>query len=87
MLQQGRGGGGFGFLFRRALGFGVAAAAHETGRDPAMLIAVRTGACVGMATIGFGLLGAGAVVLLSVAVGLLAWQRWRRPWARRPWRR
>ena len=42
----------------------VAAAAHETGRDPAMLIAVRTGACVGMATIGFGLLGAGAVVLL-----------------------
>jgi K(+)-stimulated pyrophosphate-energized sodium pump len=29
-----------------------------------MLIAVRTGACVGMATIGFGLLGAGAVVLL-----------------------
>ena len=27
----------------------VAAAAHETGRDPAMLIAVRTGACVGMA--------------------------------------
>src|SRR5699024_4505233 len=29
----------------------VAAAAHGTGRDPAMLIAVRTGACVGMATI------------------------------------
>src|SRR5690625_2400951 len=29
-----------------------------------MIIAVRTGACVGMATIGFGLLGAGAVVLL-----------------------
>ena len=42
----------------------VASAAHEAGRDPAMLIAVRTGACVGMATIGFGLLGAGAVVLL-----------------------
>ena len=42
----------------------VAAAARATGRDPAMLIAVRTGACVGMATIGFGLLGAGAVVLL-----------------------
>ncbi|MFC0674936.1 sodium-translocating pyrophosphatase [Brachybacterium hainanense] len=42
----------------------VAAAAHTTGRDPAMMIAVRTGACVGMATIGFGLLGAGAVVLL-----------------------
>src|SRR5699024_8565344 len=38
--------------------------AHETGRDPAMLIAVRTGACVGMATIGFGLLGAGIVVLV-----------------------
>src|SRR5699024_11123818 len=34
------------------------------GRQPAMMIAVRTGACVGMATIGFGLLGAGAVVLL-----------------------
>src|SRR5699024_2973348 len=42
----------------------VAAAAHGTGRDPAMLIAVRTGACVGMATIGFGLLGAGIVVLV-----------------------
>ena len=42
----------------------VAAAAREHGRDPAMLIAVRTGACVGMATIGLGLLGAGAVVLL-----------------------
>lgn len=41
----------------------VAAAAHTTGRDPAMRIAVRTGACVGMATIGFGLLGAGVVVL------------------------
>src|SRR5690625_966895 len=42
----------------------VAAAARRAGRDPAMIIAVRTGACVGMATIGFGLLGAGAVVLL-----------------------
>ncbi|GAA1490459.1 sodium-translocating pyrophosphatase [Brachybacterium sacelli] len=42
----------------------VAAAARVAGRDPAMQIAVRTGACVGMATIGFGLLGAGAVVLL-----------------------
>ncbi|WP_193103273.1 sodium-translocating pyrophosphatase [Brachybacterium sp. FME24] len=42
----------------------VAAAARAVGRDPAMQIAVRTGACVGMATIGFGLLGAGAVVLL-----------------------
>src|SRR5690625_4987147 len=42
----------------------VAAAARGAGRDPAMIIAVRTGACVGMATIGFGLLGAGAVVLL-----------------------
>ena len=42
----------------------VAAAAREDGRDPAMQIAVRTGACVGMATIGFGLLGAGIVVLI-----------------------
>lgn len=42
----------------------VAAAASQTGRDPAMMIAVRTGASVGLATIGFGLLGAGAVVLL-----------------------
>src|SRR5699024_8130067 len=42
----------------------VASAARERGRDPAMRIAVRTGACVGMATIGLGLLGAGAVVLL-----------------------
>src|SRR5699024_4722720 len=42
----------------------LAAAAHGTGRDPAMLTAVRTGACVGMATIGFGLLGAGIVVLV-----------------------
>src|SRR5690625_958302 len=42
----------------------VAAAARGAGRDPAMIIAVRTGACVGMAMIGFGLLGAGAVVLL-----------------------
>ncbi|MBB5830764.1 sodium-translocating pyrophosphatase [Brachybacterium aquaticum] len=42
----------------------VAAAAEESGRDPAMLIAVRTGACVGMATIGLGLLGAGIVVLV-----------------------
>ncbi|WP_422115266.1 sodium-translocating pyrophosphatase [Brachybacterium sp. UNK5269] len=41
----------------------VAAAARTSGRDPAMMIAVRTGACVGMATIGFGLLGAGVVLL------------------------
>ncbi|WP_114854604.1 sodium-translocating pyrophosphatase [Brachybacterium sp. YJGR34] len=42
----------------------VAAAAQASGRDIAARIAVRTGACVGMATIGFGLLGAGTVVLL-----------------------
>ena len=41
----------------------VAAAARDQGRDPAMRIAFRTGAAVGMATIGFGLLGAAIVVL------------------------
>lgn len=42
----------------------VAAAAREDGRDPAMRIAFRTGASVGMATIGLGLLGAAIVVLI-----------------------
>ncbi len=42
----------------------VAAAARDEGRDPAMKIAFRTGAAVGMATIGFGLLGAAIVVLI-----------------------
>src|SRR6187551_1772155 len=42
----------------------VAAAANETGRDPAMKIGFRTGAFVGMATVGLGLLGASAVVLI-----------------------
>ncbi|MGA4670625.1 sodium-translocating pyrophosphatase [Propionibacteriaceae bacterium Y1923] len=41
----------------------VAAAARDTGREPAMKIAFRTGAAVGMATIGLGLLGAALVVL------------------------
>ena len=36
----------------------VAAAANETGRDPAMTIGFRTGAMVGMLTVGLGLLGA-----------------------------
>ena len=40
----------------------VAAAARSVGRDPAMKIAFRTGAHVGMATVGFGLLGAALVV-------------------------
>ncbi len=40
----------------------VAAAARDTGRDPAMKIAFRTGAHVGMATVGLGLLGAAVVV-------------------------
>ncbi len=42
----------------------VAAAANTVGRDPAMKIGFRTGAFVGMATVGLGLLGAAAVVLI-----------------------
>ncbi|MBD3946492.1 sodium-translocating pyrophosphatase [Nocardioides ganghwensis] len=42
----------------------VAAAAESEGRDPAMTIGFRTGAFVGMATVGLGLLGASVVVLL-----------------------
>jgi K(+)-stimulated pyrophosphate-energized sodium pump len=42
----------------------VAAAAESEGRDPAMLIGFRTGAMVGMLTVGLGLLGASVVVLL-----------------------
>src|SRR5215211_7118404 len=42
----------------------VASAARSEGRDPAMKIAFRTGAHVGMATVGLGLLGAALVVLI-----------------------
>src|SRR3954453_2989790 len=42
----------------------VAAAANTVGRDPAMKIGFCTGAFVGMATVGLGLLGASAVVLI-----------------------
>jgi K(+)-stimulated pyrophosphate-energized sodium pump len=42
----------------------VAAAARDEGRDPAMRVAFRTGGAVGMATVGLGLLGASAVVLI-----------------------
>ncbi|HJU98379.1 MAG TPA: sodium-translocating pyrophosphatase [Jiangellaceae bacterium] len=42
----------------------VAAAARDEGRDPAMRVAFRTGGVVGMATVGLGLLGAAAVVLI-----------------------
>src|SRR5690349_8458892 len=42
----------------------VAAAAETEGRDPAMKIGFRTGAFVGMATVGLGLLGASLVVIL-----------------------
>ncbi|MFL6950520.1 MAG: sodium-translocating pyrophosphatase [Xanthobacteraceae bacterium] len=41
----------------------VAAAANDTGRDPAMKIGFRTGATVGMLTVGLGLLGASIVVI------------------------
>jgi K(+)-stimulated pyrophosphate-energized sodium pump len=42
----------------------VAAAANAEGRDTAMNVGFRTGAFVGMATVGLGLLGASVVVLL-----------------------
>ncbi|HWJ66410.1 MAG TPA: sodium-translocating pyrophosphatase [Nocardioides sp.] len=42
----------------------VAAAANEQGRDPAMNIGFRTGAVVGMGTVGLGLLGASVVVIM-----------------------
>ncbi|MGO1973547.1 MAG: sodium/proton-translocating pyrophosphatase, partial [Propionibacteriaceae bacterium] len=42
----------------------VAAAARSEGRDPAMRVAFRTGAHVGMSTVGLGLLGAAVVVLV-----------------------
>jgi len=42
----------------------VAAAARDAGRDQGMRIAFRTGGVVGMATVGLGLLGASAVVLI-----------------------
>jgi K(+)-stimulated pyrophosphate-energized sodium pump len=42
----------------------VAAAAQSQGRDPAMHIGFRTGATVGMLTVGLGLLGASLVVIL-----------------------
>jgi len=41
----------------------VAAAANAEGREPAMTIGLRTGATVGMLTVGLGLLGASLVVL------------------------
>src|SRR3982751_263781 len=40
----------------------VAAAANTEGRDPAMNIGFRTGAMVGMLTVGLGLVGASVVV-------------------------
>ncbi|HYP45765.1 MAG TPA: sodium-translocating pyrophosphatase [Propionibacteriaceae bacterium] len=42
----------------------VASAARSAGRSPAMKIAFRTGAHVGMATVGLGLLGAAIVVFI-----------------------
>jgi len=45
----------------------VAAASNDGGRTPAMNIAFRTGAVVGMAVVGLGLFGASMVVLLFEA--------------------
>ncbi|MGA9748514.1 MAG: sodium-translocating pyrophosphatase [Nocardioides sp.] len=45
----------------------VAAAANTEGREPAMTIGLRTGAMVGMLTVGLGLLGASLVVLFFQA--------------------
>src|SRR3954464_8043808 len=42
----------------------VAAAANAEGREPAMTVGFRTGAMVGMLTVGLGLLGASVVVLI-----------------------
>ncbi|MDH2412580.1 sodium-translocating pyrophosphatase [Nocardioides sp. CER19] len=42
----------------------VAAAAETEGREPAMTIGFRTGATVGMLTVGLGLLGASIVVII-----------------------
>jgi K(+)-stimulated pyrophosphate-energized sodium pump len=42
----------------------VAASANTEGREPAMTIGLRTGATVGMLTVGLGLLGASIVVLV-----------------------
>src|SRR6476619_2555030 len=47
----------------RSVFFLVAAAANAEGRDPAMRIGFRTGATVGMLTVGLGLLGASVVVI------------------------
>jgi K(+)-stimulated pyrophosphate-energized sodium pump len=65
----------FGALFSATIGYlgmslavranvRVAAAARASGRDEGMRIAFRTGGTVGMATVGLGLLGAAAVVLI-----------------------
>ncbi|MBE7325440.1 sodium-translocating pyrophosphatase [Nocardioides sp. Y6] len=42
----------------------VASAAETEGREPAMTVGFRTGAFVGMTTVGLGLLGASSVVLI-----------------------
>ena len=56
--------GWFGMSLAVKANMRVAAAAQNEGRNPAMRIAFRTGGTVGMMTVGLGLLGASAVVLI-----------------------
>ncbi|WP_232680343.1 sodium-translocating pyrophosphatase [Nocardioides sp. R-C-SC26] len=56
--------GYFGMALAVRANLRVAAAANTQGRDPAMNIGFRTGATVGMLTVGLGLLGASVVVLI-----------------------
>ncbi|RYJ06431.1 MAG: sodium-translocating pyrophosphatase, partial [Actinomycetales bacterium] len=56
--------GYFGMSLATRANVRVAAAAQNEGRETAMRIAFRTGGTVGMSTVGLGLIGAAAVVLI-----------------------